>query len=69
MSSVGAQHETGTGVIATLRSLEKHLEKAAPSTTFLRPGYFVETWGKAAPERSPRACCRAFSNPRKRSRW
>ncbi|WP_274425294.1 NmrA family NAD(P)-binding protein [Chelativorans sp. YIM 93263] len=49
LSSVGAQHETGTGVIATLNRLEKHLEGAAPSTTFLRPGYFAETWGEVAP--------------------
>jgi uncharacterized protein YbjT (DUF2867 family) len=48
LSSIGAQHRTGTGVIATLNSLEKHLEAAAPSTTFLRPGYFVETWGDVA---------------------
>ncbi|HZX85376.1 MAG TPA: NmrA family NAD(P)-binding protein [Reyranella sp.] len=48
LSSIGAQHPTGTGVIATLNSLEKHLEGAAPSTTFLRPGYFVETWGEVA---------------------
>ena len=49
LSSIGAQHATGTGVIATLNSLEKHLEAAAPSTTFLRPGYFVETWAEVAP--------------------
>lgn len=49
LSSIGAQHPTGTGIIATLDSLEKHLEGAAPSTTFLRPGYFVETWGEVAP--------------------
>jgi uncharacterized protein YbjT (DUF2867 family) len=49
LSSIGAQHRTGTGVIATLNSLEKHLEAAAPATTFLRPGYFVETWGEVAP--------------------
>jgi len=48
LSSIGAQHSTGTGVIATLNSLEKHLDKAAPSTTFLRPGYFVEAWGEVA---------------------
>jgi uncharacterized protein YbjT (DUF2867 family) len=48
LSSIGAQHRTGTGVIATLNSLEKHLEAAAPSTTFLRPGYFVESWGDVA---------------------
>ncbi|ESR22685.1 NmrA family NAD(P)-binding protein [Lutibaculum baratangense] len=46
LSSVGAQHETGTGIIATLNRLEKHLTGAAPSLTFLRPGYFVETWSE-----------------------
>ena len=49
LSSLGAQHETGTGIIATLRSLEKHLQGVALSTTFLRPGYFVETWCEVAP--------------------
>lgn len=48
LSSIGAQHATGTGVIAMLHSLEKHLVGAALSTTFLRPGYFVETWGEVA---------------------
>lgn len=48
LSSVGARHETGTGVIAMLNILEKHLDRVAPSTTFLRPGYFVETWGEVA---------------------
>jgi uncharacterized protein YbjT (DUF2867 family) len=48
LSSIGAQHETGTGVIATLNALEKHLRGSAPSTTFLRPGYFVETWSEMA---------------------
>lgn len=49
LSSIGAQHETGTGVIATLHNLEKQLDGAAPSITFLRPGYFVETWCEVAP--------------------
>ncbi|GGA59130.1 NmrA family NAD(P)-binding protein [Pelagibacterium lentulum] len=48
LSSIGAQHETGTGIVATLNLLEKHLDGAAPSTTYLRPGYFVETWGEVA---------------------
>jgi len=48
LSSIGAQHETGTGVIAMLNTLERHLDRVAPSTTFLRPGYFVETWGEVA---------------------
>jgi uncharacterized protein YbjT (DUF2867 family) len=46
LSSIGAQHATGTGVIGTLHTLERHLYAAAPSVTFLRPGYFVETWGE-----------------------
>ncbi len=49
LSSIGAQHATGTGVIAMLNTLERHLAGKAPSTTFLRPGYFVETWSEVAP--------------------
>ena len=49
LSSVGAQHETGTGVIAMLNALEKHLKGVAASITFLRPAYYVETWGEVAP--------------------
>ena len=48
LSSIGAQHGSGTGVIATLNSLERHLAGTAPSVTFLRPGYFVETWSEVA---------------------
>lgn len=48
LSSVGAQHASGTGVIATLNRLEALLDGAAPATVFLRPGYFVETWGEVA---------------------
>ncbi len=48
LSSVGAQHTAGTGIIATLHSLERHLKGSAPAITFLRPGYFVETWGEVA---------------------
>lgn len=48
LSSIGAQHSTGTGIIATLHSLERHLTGAAPAVAFLRPGYFVETWGEVA---------------------
>ena len=48
LSSIGAQHGSGTGVIATLNTLERHLAGTAPSVTFLRPGYFVETWSEVA---------------------
>lgn len=46
LSSVGAQHATGTGVIATLHLMETLLAGVAPATAFLRPGYYVETWSE-----------------------
>jgi uncharacterized protein YbjT (DUF2867 family) len=48
LSSIGAQHASGTGVIATLNRFEALLDGAAPATAFLRSGYFVETWGEVA---------------------
>lgn len=48
LSSVGAQHAAGTGVIATLNRLEALLDGVSPATAFLRPGYFIETWGEVA---------------------
>lgn len=48
LSSVGAQHASGTGVIASLHRLEAELAGAAPAMTFLRSGYFVETWEEVA---------------------
>lgn len=49
LSSIGAQHASGTGVIATLNRFEAWLDGVAPATAFLRSGYFVETWGEVAP--------------------
>jgi uncharacterized protein YbjT (DUF2867 family) len=48
LSSIGAQHATGNGVIATLNRIEALLDGAAPAVIFLRPGYFVESWGEVA---------------------
>uniref|UniRef100_UPI00135C3A0D NmrA family NAD(P)-binding protein n=1 Tax=Geminicoccus flavidas TaxID=2506407 RepID=UPI00135C3A0D len=48
LSSIGAQHVAGTGVIATLNRFEALLDGAAAATAFLRSGYFVETWGEVA---------------------
>lgn len=48
LSSIGAQHAAGTGVIATLNRFEALLDGAATATAFLRSGYFVETWGEVA---------------------
>jgi uncharacterized protein YbjT (DUF2867 family) len=46
LSSVGAQHASGTGVISTLHQMETSLADAAPAIAFLRPGYYVETWSE-----------------------
>ncbi|EFG9941064.1 NAD(P)H-binding protein, partial [Escherichia coli] len=48
LSSVGAQHADGTGVIATLHQMETAFAGAVPALTFLRAGYFVETWEEVA---------------------
>lgn len=48
LSSIGAQHASGTGVIATLNRFEALLDGLAPATAVLRSGYFVETWGEVA---------------------
>ena len=48
LSSIGAQHASGTGVIATLNRFEALLDGVAQATAFLRSGYFVETWGEVA---------------------
>lgn len=48
LSSIGAQHRDGTGVIRTLNRIEALLADAAPSVTFLRSGYFIETWEEVA---------------------
>jgi uncharacterized protein YbjT (DUF2867 family) len=48
LSSVGAQHKAGTGIIATLNQIEAALAGTASAMVFLRPGYFVETWEEVA---------------------
>lgn len=48
LSSIGAQHASGTGIIATLHRFEALLGEAAPAIAFLRPGYFIETWSEVA---------------------
>ncbi|MEY9102418.1 uncharacterized protein YbjT (DUF2867 family) [Sinorhizobium fredii] len=48
LSSIGAQHASDTGVIATLHEIEAALAGAAHATAFLRSGYFIETWSEVA---------------------
>jgi uncharacterized protein YbjT (DUF2867 family) len=45
LSSVGAQHEDGTGPIKMLHHLENELAATTAATTFVRAAYFMENWG------------------------
>ena len=45
LSSIGAQHETGTGPIGALHLIENSLRTTGANLTFLRPTYFIENWG------------------------
>ncbi len=44
LSSIGAQHDSGTGPIAGLHDVEKILEKTGAHITHLRPGFFMENY-------------------------
>jgi uncharacterized protein YbjT (DUF2867 family) len=44
LSSIGAQHATGTGPIRSLHAIETALATTNAATTFVRPAYFVENW-------------------------
>jgi uncharacterized protein YbjT (DUF2867 family) len=49
LSSIGAQHEGGTGPIKTLHYAERRLEAATNAKlTFVRAAYFLENWGAVA---------------------
>jgi uncharacterized protein YbjT (DUF2867 family) len=45
LSSIGAQHASGTGPIGSLHDAETALRKVSADVTFVRAGYFMENWG------------------------
>ena len=49
LSSVGAHLAEGNGIVRALHDFEAALAGAAPSITFLRPGYFMENWAAMLP--------------------
>lgn len=49
LSSVGAHLAEGSGIVRALHDFEAALAGAAPSITFLRPGYFMENWAAMLP--------------------
>ena len=44
LSSIGAQHEQGTGPIRSLHQIEQRLIPLGIGLTLLRPPYFLENW-------------------------
>lgn len=44
LSSVGAQHDDGTGIIRSVRYAEQRLARTPAKLTFVRAAYFVENW-------------------------
>ncbi|MCV9946255.1 MULTISPECIES: NmrA family NAD(P)-binding protein [Rhizobium] len=66
LSSIGAQHVSGTGVIATLNRFEALLDGVAPATAFLRSGYFIETWGEVAEAVMSQSMLPTFLEPSQR---
>ena len=45
LSSAGAQHASGTGLILSTHHAEQQLRASGLAATFVRAGYFVENWG------------------------
>ncbi|MFO0571936.1 MAG: NAD(P)H-binding protein, partial [Polyangiaceae bacterium] len=49
LSSVGAQHPSGTGPIASLQPIEQGLAASGVPSTFVRAAYFQENWAGSIP--------------------
>lgn len=49
LSSIGAQHERGTGIIESVHYGEKVLAATGQPVTFVRAGYFIENWASVLP--------------------
>jgi uncharacterized protein YbjT (DUF2867 family) len=48
LSSIGAQHASGTGPIETVHNAEQQLRESGLPATFVRASYFAENWGAVA---------------------
>lgn len=44
LSSIGAQHATGTGMIRTVHDAEERLARTSAKLTFVRAAYFLDNW-------------------------
>ena len=48
LSSIGAQHASGTGPILSVRNAEQQLRASGLPATFVRAAFFVENWAAVA---------------------
>jgi uncharacterized protein YbjT (DUF2867 family) len=65
LSSIGAQHEDGTGIIRTLYQAEQILRPLGTPITFLRAASFVENWGSALQPATTAGIVPTFENPQR----
>lgn len=49
LSSIGAQHPSGTGIIQSVHQGEQALRATSVPCTFVRASYFVQNWGSVLP--------------------
>lgn len=49
LSSIGGQHDAGTGPIRALHEIEVRLRATGINLTILRPTYFLENWASVLP--------------------
>jgi uncharacterized protein YbjT (DUF2867 family) len=66
LSSIGAQHSSGTGFIRALHHAEQALRPAATNLTILRPCYFIENWALVLSEAREKSVLPTFLTPERR---
>jgi uncharacterized protein YbjT (DUF2867 family) len=67
LSSIGAQLESGHGIIATNSVFERILGDLEGSVVFLRPAYFMENWAWVAAAAAKEGVLPSFLSPAERA--
>ena len=67
LSSIGAQHPDGTGIIGTLHRLERAVRAAGAPVTILRAAYFMENWGNVLEPALTQGVLPSFAQPLERA--
>jgi uncharacterized protein YbjT (DUF2867 family) len=66
LSSVGAQHASGIGLILALHGAEQAMRPAARNLTILRASYFLENWAPVLPQAREKGVLPTFLTPDRR---